>query len=116
MTAVDDNEDDDGESVELAFRSLPVGVSEGATTRAVVQITDNDGRGIDLSTTSLAVSEGGSATSYTVALASQPMATVTVTIGGHLGTDVSLDNTSLFFTPVHLEHCADRHGERSAGP
>ena len=99
VTAADDDEDDDSESVELAFRSLPVGVSEGATTRAVVQITDNDGRGIDLSTTSLAVSEGGSATSYTVALASQPMATVRVTIGGHLGTDVSLDNTLLFFTP-----------------
>ena len=72
-------------------------MSEGATTRAVVQITDNDGRGIDLSRTSLAVSEGGSAT-YTVALASRPTTTVTVTITGHLGTDLSLDRTSLFFT------------------
>ena len=97
MTAVDDSVDDDGESVELTFGRLPVGVSEGATSRAVVQITDNDGRGIDLSPTSLAVSEGGSAT-YTVALASQPVTPVTVTITGHLGTDVNLDRTSLFFT------------------
>ena len=97
VTAVNDSVDDDGESVELSFGDLPVGVSEGATTRAVVQITDNDGRGIDLSRTSLAVSEGGSAT-YTVALASRPTTTVTVTITGHLGTDLSLDRTSLFFT------------------
>ena len=97
VTAVDDSVDDDGESVELVFGRLPVGVSDGATTRAVVQITDNDGRGIDLSRTSLAVSEGGSVT-YTVALASRPTTTVTVTITGHLGTDVSLDRTSLFFT------------------
>ena len=97
MTAVDDSIDDDGESVELAFGRLPGGVSEGATTRAVVQITDNDGKGIDLSRTSLTVNEGGSA-SYTVALASQPTATVTVTITGHLGTDVSLNPLPLSFT------------------
>ena len=76
---------------------LPDGVSEGATTQVVVRITDNDGRGIDFSSASLTVTEGGSAT-YTVALASQPTAPVTVTITGHSGTDVSLDRTSLFFT------------------
>ena len=97
VTAVDDDEDDDGESVELAFEGLPDGVSEGATTQVVVRITDNDGRGIDFSSASLTVTEGGSAT-YTVALASQPTAPVTVTITGHSGTDVSLDRTSLFFT------------------
>ena len=99
VTAVDDNVDDDGESVELTFGRLPDGVSEGATTQAVVRITDNDGRGIDLSSTSLSVTEGGSATTYTVALATQSTATVTVTISGHLGTGVSLDKTVLFFTP-----------------
>ena len=97
VTAADDDEDDDSESVELVFGRLPAGVSEGATTRAMVRITDNDGRGIDLSRTSLTVSEGGSAT-YTVALASRPTTSVTVTITGHLGTDLSLDRTSLFFT------------------
>ena len=97
VTAVNDGVDDDGESVELTFGRLPEGVSEGATTRAVVQITDNDGKGIVLSPTSLGVTEGGSAT-YTVALASQPATPVSVTITGHLGTDVSLDRTSLFFT------------------
>ena len=99
VTAVDDRVDDDGESVELTFGRLPDGVSEGATTQAAVRITDNDGRGIDLSPTSLSVTEGGSAKTYAVALATQPTATVTVTITGHSGTDVSLDNTVLFFTP-----------------
>ena len=99
VTAVDDNVDDDGESVELTFGRLPDGVSEGAKTQAVVRITDNDGRGIDLSSTSLSVTEGGSATTYTVALATQSTATVTVTISGNLGTGVSLDKTVLFFTP-----------------
>ena len=99
VTAVDDSVDDDGESVELTFGGLPVGVSGGAATQAVVRITDNDGRGIDLSSTSLSVTEEGSATSYTVTLATQPTATVTVTITGHLGTDVRLDSTVLFFTP-----------------
>ena len=33
VTAVDDGVDDDGESVELTFGTLPAGVSEGATTR-----------------------------------------------------------------------------------
>ena len=94
VTAVDDSVDDDGESVELTFGRLPDGVSEGATTQAAVRITDNDGRGIDLSSASLTVPEGGSAT-YMVALTSRPTATVTVTITGYLGTDVSLGRTSL---------------------
>ena len=97
VTAVDDSVDDDGESVELTFGGLPDGVSEGATTQAVVRITDNDGRGIDLSSASLTVTEGASA-AYTVALASRPTATVTVEITGHSGTDVSLDRTFLSFT------------------
>ena len=116
VTAVDDRVDDDGESVELTFGRLPDGVSEGATTQAAVRITDNDGRGIDLSPTSLSVTEGGSAKTYAVALATQPTATVTVTITGHLGTDVGLDSTVLFFTPSDLEDCADHHGERRSGP
>ena len=116
VTAVDDKVDDDGESVELTFGRLPDGVSDGATTQAVVRITDNDGRGIDLSSTSLSVTEEGSATTYTVALATQPTASVTVTITGHSGTDVSLDSTVLFFTPSDLAYCADHHGERRTGP
>ena len=60
--------------------------------------TTVDAAGITLDKTALTVNEGGSATSYTVALPSKPTATVTVTITGHSGTDVSLDRTSLSFT------------------
>ena len=42
FTAVDDNEDDDGERVELSFGSLPPGVNDGAITITTVAITDND--------------------------------------------------------------------------
>ena len=97
VTAVDDSVEDDGESVALTFGMLPNGVSEGTTAQVVVQITDNDGKGIVLSPTSLTVPEGGSAT-YTVALASQPTAPVTVTITGHSGTDVGLNHMTLSFT------------------
>ena len=43
FTATDDNLDDDGESVELTFGTLPSGVSGGATTTTTVTISDNDG-------------------------------------------------------------------------
>ena len=53
-----------------------------------------------LSETSLAPIEEGSTsgTSYTVKLSSQPTETVTVEIGGHTGTDLTLSTTTLTFT------------------
>ena len=42
FTAIDDTRDDDGESVQLAFGTLPPGVSGGAYSEAVVSITDDD--------------------------------------------------------------------------
>ena len=42
LTAIDDDVDDDGESVKLTFGSLPLGVSGGATTETIVTISDND--------------------------------------------------------------------------
>ena len=50
-----------------------------------------------ISRTTLTIDEGGSGT-YTVVLDTEPSAGVTVTISGHSGTDVSLDNTELTFT------------------
>ena len=114
VTAVDDGVDDDGESVELTFGMLPDGVSEGTTTRAVVQITDNDGKGIVLSPTSLGVTEGGSAP-YTVALASQPTADVAVTITGTFGHRRRPESHVALLHHVQLEHRAERDGERGPG-
>ena len=64
----------------------------GSSTTVRVTVT-----GLVLSKSSLRPAEGGSE-SYTVALATQPSAEVTVTITGHSGTDLTLDNTSLTFT------------------
>ena len=42
ITALHDTEDDDGESVKLAFGDLPTRVSEGATTETTISINDDD--------------------------------------------------------------------------
>ncbi len=59
------------------------------TGNVVVMVTDNDTPGLVLDPTSLTVAEGGSGT-YTVALATQPTGTVTVTVGGASG-EVTVD-------------------------
>ena len=43
VTATDDSVDDDGESVNLSFGTLPDGVSRGAQATATVSLVDNDG-------------------------------------------------------------------------
>ena len=43
LTAVDDREDDDGETLTIAFGDLPSGVRAGAQTSVIVAIADNDG-------------------------------------------------------------------------
>ena len=59
-------------------------------------ITDDDTAAIVLSETGLTVTEGDAAgSSYTVRLATQPSGSVTVTISGHDGTDLSLSGTTL---------------------
>ena len=98
ITATQDLEDDDGESVRLGFGTpLPDGVSTGTPATSTVSITDDDTAGVNISETSLEIEEGDSDT-YTVVLDTQPAGDVTVTIGGATGTDVTLDKTTLTFT------------------
>ena len=64
-----------------------------------VTVTDDDTPAIVLSETDLTVTEGDAAgSSYTVKLATQPTGEVTVTVSGHAGTDLTLDQTTLTFT------------------
>ena len=49
----------------------------------------------------VAVTEGAAGVSYTVALGTEPSASVTVTISGHAGTGVALDDASLVFTTLN---------------
>ena len=58
--------------------------------------------GVTVSTTALTVTEQDTAgDSYTVALDTEPTANVTVTVGGHSGTDVTPDPTTLTFTSTN---------------
>ncbi len=98
FAATDDNDNDDGESVQLEFGALPLGVSGGTHTQTTVSITDNDNPGVRVTPTSLTVREGRSSV-YRVALNNPPTATVTVAVSsGH--EDVTVDKDSLTFTTV----------------
>ena len=92
FSATGDDIDDDGESVALAFETLPAGVTAGTT--ATVSIDDDDMAGVTVSATSLSIDEGGSAT-YTVALDTEPTEDVTVAIAGHGDTDITLSGATL---------------------
>ena len=73
-----------------------------AATSAEVGITVNPAGAVDgitLDPTELSVTEGvQSGATYTVALASQPTDSVTITISGFENTDLTLDNPNLTFT------------------
>ena len=93
VTGVDDMVDDDAESV-VVTASV-----DGSTIGAAQTITidDDDARALVIAPESLNVDEEDDAT-YTVKLASEPTAAVTVAITGHADTDLTLDETSLTFT------------------
>ena len=94
LTPIDDDVDESDETISVSGTTSATGLSVTGTT---ANITDDDTRGVTVTPASLSVTEGATAT-YTVALASQPTAGVTVTIGGATDTDVSLSRTSLAFT------------------
>ena len=100
FSATQDSIDDDGESVLLAFGTLPGGVSAGTTATTTVSIDDDDddGAGVSVSEAALTIGEGSSGT-YTIVLDSQPTADVVVTINDPSGnTDVTADPASLTFS------------------
>ena len=98
FTATQDSEDDDGESVLLAFGTiLPDRVIRGSVSTTTVSITDDDTAGVTVMPTALTIEEGATST-YTVVLDSEPVGQVTVTISGHTGTDVLLNTTTLTFS------------------
>ena len=67
-----------------------------AADSVTVNVTDSDTRNVVLSPTSLTVTEGDdTGVSYTVRLSTQPSDTVSVSIGGHSGTDLSISGTTL---------------------
>ena len=81
FTATQDAEDDDGESVLLAFGILPDGVSPGTRNETTVSITDDDDPQVTVSFGQAAytVAEGGTQ-SVTVTLSADPERTVVIPI------------------------------------
>ena len=82
FTAAQDEFDDDGESVRLAFGpNLPAGVSQGSIPRTVVSITDDDDPAVRVSfgSATYSVPEGGTR-SVTVNLSADPERSVTIEI------------------------------------
>ena len=96
LTVVNDDVDEDNEALTVGGA---VTVQHLTVIPSTVTITDNDTRDLAFSVSPLSVPEGGSST-YTLALSSQPTATVTVAITGVTGTDLMLDKTSLTFTTL----------------
>ena len=81
FAATQDTEDDDGESVLLAFGALPTGVTAGAPSETTVSIRDDDDPQVTVSfgAATYTAAEGGTAT-VTVTLSADPERTVEVRI------------------------------------
>ena len=90
FTAAQDTINDDGESVELDFGTLPIDVSEGSTAETTVSITDDDvpAVGVSFEQGTYTVDEGGTIT-VMVALSADPERSVTIllTAAGQDGAD-----------------------------
>ena len=103
FSATDDTDDDDGESVELAFGTLPTGVTAGNVAASTVSITDNDDPAVtaSFSSASYTAAEGGDVT-VTVTLSADPEREVTILLtktneGGATPDDYSGVPASLVF-------------------
>ena len=73
FTAIDDSEDDDGESVKLTFGALPDGVTRGVRDQATVSITDDDVPQVTVSFEQLTYTvEEGATTTIKVMLGADP--------------------------------------------
>ena len=100
FTATDDTVDDDDEWVRLNLQiteKLPYRVELGAKWAAAVEIVDNDGVDLVLGATRLDIAEAGSA-AFTIKLATQPTANVTVTVSSDDTDAATVSPASLTFT------------------
>ena len=95
LVPTDDHIDEDDETLEV--QGSTSGSRSGPALQvssAEVTIRDDDTAGVSITPTELFVVEGGSG-SYRVSLATQPSAGVTVTVAGHVGTNITLSGDTL---------------------
>ncbi len=99
VTGTDDNavEGTHTASIMHALTSADTNYNGLATSNVTTTITDNDTPGVTITTTTVAITEGGTVATYTIQLATQPSATVTISATSSDG-QVSLSTTSIEFT------------------
>ena len=109
FSAIQDTDNDDGESVKLGFGTLPTGVTAGSTSETTVSITDDDTPSVTVSfqQPTYTVTEGGSVT-VTVTLSADPEQSVTIPLtttnqGGATSSDYSGVPASLTFNSGESE-------------
>ena len=95
LSVTGDDLDEDDET--LVLTGTADGFTIGPDGGRTITIADDDTRGLALSETALAIDEGASA-GYTVALASQPTAEVTVAVSAGAGAGVTVAPASLTFS------------------
>ena len=112
--AEDTDTADDAQTVTHAVDSDSAPEYVGISIDSVaVTVTDDDEPDVTVSKDTLSVVEGGSET-YTVRLAFQPTASVTIDVTG--GGDVTAQPPSLTFTADTWDDATDRDGDRRRGP
>ena len=101
FTITDDQIDEDAETLILTL-SGPVGATLGAPGIQSITIEDNDTAAVVLTPSNgLVTSESGSTDSFSVALTSQPTATVTINLASSATSEGTLSSGSIVFTPAN---------------
>ncbi|MDE2730970.1 MAG: hypothetical protein OXI38_06220, partial [Bacteroidota bacterium] len=100
VTVTAGQDDDAADDLVTLVHTASGGEYSEITASLPVTVDDDETARIVLSASTLRVDEGSNNT-YTVKLATQPTADVTVRISGHSGTDLSLDVESLIFTTAN---------------
>ena len=96
VSAAEDDDATTDEAVTLTHTPSGGGYGSVSIPGVTVSVTDNDTAGATVTPTALTVTEGSTGT-YSVKLATQPTAAVTVTVGGTSG-DVTVDKSALTFS------------------
>ncbi len=99
MAGADDDAVDDTATL---THTATGGNYNGLMEEVTVNTTDDDTAGLSFSSGMVMVAEGASA-NYTVALTSVPTGDVTVTVGGHSGTDLTLSPANLTFAMTNWD-------------
>ena len=130
VTAEDDSEDDDGESIMIGFGALPAGVSAGSTASTTVSLVDDDGPAVTAVTVrfgaaTYTATEDGMAATVELTLSADPQRTVTIPLsvnlaGGAVEADYELSEdavtfvageTTATFTVTAVDDMVDDDGE-----